>query len=752
MHETFPTTADDLTVAEAADALGTSPQTVRRLLRDGELGGRRQPWGSRFVWVPSRKGVREFLSQYGRLDGRRRGRPATGQPRGFPEITAPRASTSHGPGVAQARPVRRPWFLRPRGRATVVVAVLGLPLLLFYASAQILPRALWFDELGQLDVFRRIAAVKAELWLVVAGTVGPLVALNLFVALSRAGVARTRAGTLAVVAASLVVATSMASSAAGHWQTFLLWRHRQPFGVLDPMSGKDVGFFVFSLPFQLLASRLLLWLTAVAIASAALVYRARGALTLRPLGATYEAQAHLAVLAAAFLLVVAWRLRLERYVLELGQPSSTSTDSFAGARYVDVHVRSPGLVALSILSVVLALGCVVAPRLAQRGYRRRARLVIGVPAAGILVTLVSVVSWLLALVQRFAVDPNPLSSERPFIERSIAATRSALGLAGVEEHPYAPTGSLSAADVSRARSQLADVQVWDTRVLQARMRDLVTETPFYRPKTPTIDTVRGAGQRKLAVGSARELDLHRVGANSRSWANDHLAYTHGLGLPRFSATDIGPTGQPRLLDSGAGTGQPRIYFGDLPAKSPGWVLADTRRPEVDVPASGRAYHYTGPGGIRLSSGIERAVFALALGSKDLLISHDVTRQTRILLHRDVRDRLATLAPFIHWDDHPAPLAVDGRIVYVVDGYTTSTSYPYAARVALGGTSVSYARSAVRATVDAFSGRVELYRTDESDPIARAWAEAFPSLLHPPGAMPAWLRTRARYPVDLFKAQ
>ena len=407
--------------------------------------------------------------------------------------------------------------------------------------------------------------------------------------------------------------------------------------------------------------------------------------------------------------------------------------------------------ALSILSVVSALACVVAPRIARRGYRRRARWLIGVPAAGLLVALVSFGSWLPAVVQRFAVDPNPLLSEQPFIGRSIAATRNGLGLDGIDVHPYSPTGKLSAADVSQARSRLADVQVWDTRVLEARMRDLVTAASFYRPTKPTVDTVRVAGRRRLTVSSARELDLRRAG-NGGSWANDRLAYTHGIGLPRFSASEIQRNGQPRLLDAGLRNGQPRIYFGDLPPKSPEWVLANTRRPEVDVPGSGRGYHYTGPAGIPLSSGIARAVFALALGSRRLLISHDVTRESRILLHRDVRDRLATLAPFIHWDAHPAALAVDGRIVFMVDGYTTSAGYPYGERVALGGASVSYARSAVRATVDAFSGQVQLYLTDESDPIARAWAEAFPSLFHRPGAMPAWLRERARYPMDLFKAQ
>jgi uncharacterized membrane protein (UPF0182 family) len=721
-----PESGDDLTVAEAAAALETSPQTVRKLLRDGELRGRKQAWGSRFVWVPSRKGVDEFLSQHGRLEGRRRGRPP--------------------PAVRQ-----KPLFLGPRRLATVIVVVLGFPLLVFYVSAQILPDALWFHELGQLDVYRRIAAAKVELWLVTAGTVAVFMAANLVVATARAGVARTRAVVLEIGAGSVIAATFFAWSGARHWQAFLLWRHAQSFGVTDPISGKDVGFFVFSLPFELAVSNLVLWLIVVAAATVGLVYRAHGALRLRPLRVSYEAQVHLTALAATFLLLVAWRFRLERYVLELGQPSPRERDAFAGADYVDVHVRSPGLAALSIIAVVAALACVAAPRIAHSGRRRAACWSVAVPTAVLLVTLVSVGSWLPAIVQRFAVDPNPLLSEGPFLLRSIAATRSGLALDEIEAHPYSPK-TLRPADLWRARTGLANVGVWDPRVLEARMRDLVTAAPFYRPAKPTVDTVRVAGRRRLAVGSARELDLRRAGRDGRSWANERLAYTHGLGLPRYSATAITRNGQPRLLDAGLRTRQPRIYFGDLPHESPGWVLVDTRRPEVDVPGARRGYHYTGPAGIPLSNAIERAVFALALGSKKLLISHDLTRESRILLHRDVRDRLATLAPFIHWDTHPAALAVGGRIVFAVDGYTTSAGYPYAERVALGGAPVSYARSAVRATVDAFSGQVDLYLTDESDPIARAWAEAFPSLFQRPGAMPAWLRGRARYPIDLFKAQ
>ena len=720
-------TDDDLTVAEAAATLATTPQTVRKLLRDGELRGRKQPWGSRFVWVPSRKGLDEFLSQNGRLEGRRRGRPAP---------AAPRRSFSVG----------------PRGRATVIVLVLGVPLLVFYMSARILPDALWFHELGQLDVYRRIATVKAELWGLIAGTVTVFMAANVAIAAKRAGVARTPAVWLAIGAVSVIAATFFASSGARHWQGFLLWRHAQSFGVTDPISGKDVGFFVFSLPFELAVSKSMLWLITVAAVAVGLVYRAHGALRLRPLRATHEAQVHLAALAAAFLLVVAWRFRLERYVLELGQPPP-GNDAFAGADYVDVHVRSPGLAALSIIAVVVAFGCIAAPRIALSGHRRAACLSVAIPVAVLLVTLVSLGSWLPAVVQRFAVDPNPLLSERPFLERSIGATRGAFGLDKIEVHTYSPK-TLRPADVGRARARLADIAVWDTRVLQARMRDLVNATPYYRPQTPTVDNVRTNGRPHLTIASAQELDLRRVGRGGRSWASDRLTYTHGLGLPRYSQTDITRHGQPRLLDAGSRVRQPRIYFGELRANSPPWVLVNTRRPEADVPpaAGGAAYHYDGTAGTALSSWIKRAMFALHFKSTELMLSDDITSESRILLHRDVRDRLATLAPFIRWDAHPAPVALNGRIVFVAEGYTTSSTYPDAQRVELGGTPVSYARASVRATVDAFSGRVAMYLSGEPDPLARAWSQAFPTLLRPADEMPAQLRGRLRYPEDLFDAQ
>jgi uncharacterized membrane protein (UPF0182 family) len=781
--------ADDLTVLEAAEALGTTPQTVRALLRKGELRGRKRAWGSRYVWVPSREGVEAFLAEHGRLEGHpRRRAPAVAL-----EGTGPSAPGQH-PAQVVTEPDRaaRPFVLRVRGRATVVVVVLGVPLVAAYVWARLLPGALWFDELGQPDVFRGILRAKAEFYLLVAGTVAVFIGVNLGVAARPTANVPRRTRALGIAAASLVTGSLFATAVEGHWQTFLLWRHGQAFGVADPIYGKDVGFFVFSLPLALVISGLLLWLVAVAWFYVALVYNARGLLHFRPLRVTFSAEVHLSVLTAVFLLSLAWRLRLDRYRLELGQPSPHDSDSFAGADFVDFQVRLPGLTALTSAAVVLAVACVAAPFVARSGRVRGARLIVGVPGALLFLAVVLVGAAVPALVQRFVVDPSPLLREKPFLERSIGSTRLGLGLDTIVAENYTPTGSVNPADFPTVRKRLAEVPIWDRWLLEARMRQLVTETPYFSPEDPVLDIVRADGRRQLTIVSARELDLDPVRGNAATWFNDRLAYTHGLGLIRFSATDVEQGREPRLMDPGLGVDEPRIYFGQpqraqadavadggaadasnaqgdeegeeaprntVPAATSrtagsSWVLADTRRPEVDI-AGGvprAAYHYEGTGGVELSSRFRRAAFAVALGRKELLLSDDITSESRVLLHRDVTDRLQTLAPFIQWDSHAVPLTANGRVVFAVDGYTTSRSYPDAQLMDLGGVKVNYARATVRATVDAFSGQVEIYLVDPSEPIARAWAETFPTLFRVYDELPSNLRERLRYPADLFAAQ
>ena len=757
-----------LSVAEAAEALGTSPQTVRTLLRKGELAGEKRAWGSRYVWEVSSDGLDDFLSVHGRLDGHRRQarHPSEPDPDSFDALFQP------------APPDRRPFVLRPRGRATVVVVVLGVPLLAVFVAARVLPDALWFQELGQVDVYSRTVTAQLEFSLLVGLPSALFVAANLTLALRRTAILRTRPGVLALVAASLVTGSLFGSSVQQHWQVYLLWRHRKPFGVADPLHDKDIGFFVFTLPLERLLSGMLLWLVAVTLVYVALVHAARGQLTFRPVRVGFWAQVHIACLVAVVLVLVAWRLRLQQYELELGQASTADPQPFAGAGYVDVNVRSPGYALLAVLVLVLAVACAAAPFVARAGRLRSAKLAVAVPAALLGIAAVLVGGLVPALVQRLVVDPNPLLSEEPYLADSIAGTRAGLGLDAIDVQSYSPTGTISAADLPPIRERVGNVPVWDTWVLEARMRQLVSDPPFYRPGDATIDVARIDGRRQPTVVSARQLDLGQVPEGAETWSNDRLAFTHGLGRIQFSGTDIERTREPRLLDSGLGVREPRIYFGDLPeepasthgqyvsafltpttdmrlADSP-WVLVNTRRPEVDIPrADGEpraSYHYDGTGGIQITGWLRRAAFAFALGSTEMLLSNDITSESRLLLHRDVHDRLDALAPFIQWDSEVVPLTADGRIVFVVDGYTTSQDYPYAERVDLAGSRVSYARASVRATVDAFSGRIDLYLAADADPVARAWAEIFPDLFRPDDEFPLALRHRVRYPPDLFAAQ
>lgn len=773
-----------LTVSEAARILGTSPQTVRTLLRNSQLQGTKRAWGSRYVWEVNGESLEAFLRQYGRLDGGRRrtkAAPAAVEPpvgqRPVPvasPLAAPDVDSEGGFDVEEP-PDLRPLLLRPRGRATVMVIVIGVPLLGAYLVARTLPGLLWFREVGQEEVFVRTVLAQLEFRLAVLVPVALAVRVNLVVALRGMAPIYRPVSWVVTLLVPLMIGGAFATAAAGHWQVFLLWQHRQTFGIADPVHGKDVGFFVFTLPFELLVVDLLLWLVVVTALAVVVVYVVRGRLSWRPRRAAFGVQQHLAVLAAAFLLVVSWRLHLEQYLLELHQPAPTDPDAFAGADYVDVHVRLPGLTNLSVFALALAAGCLVAPMLARRGRPRQARLLVTGPlvvlAGAVLVAVVAP-----AVVQRFVVDPNPLLREHPYVAQSIAGTRAGLGLDRLDTRTYARTHRFTAADFADLSSRLRNVQTWDSDLLGSRMQQLVTDTPYFRPEDQALDVVTVAGRPRPTVVGTRELDLEKVRDEGGTWANNRLAYTHGSGLIRFSATETGEDRGPRLLDAGGELSQPRIYFGDFagvdatPAASvvpttpaqavsvqdASWVLVDTRRPEVDSVSARAAgdteYHYTGSGGILLSSWLRRAAFAFALGSKQLLLSDDITPESRILLHRDVHDRLHRLAPFITWDANAVPLTSDGHIEFVVDGYTTSSSYPFAQRFDLGGTSINYARAAVRATINAFSGEVRLYLVDPDDPIARAWDAVFPSLFLPAESMPAALRDRVRYPSELFAAQ
>jgi uncharacterized membrane protein (UPF0182 family) len=672
--------------------------------------------------------------------------------------------------VAQPRPVPRStgrWWWRPRVRSALIVGVLLLITLAARTAAHLETDWMWFNELGQERVFWKVLSIK---WLAGSGTgvATTIILLANFWVVARsappgaglpAGTSSARvlrrivpwACVAIAVAAGFVVGRSVVL---GSWQQLALWSHRQEFGVVDPLFHRDIGFFVFSLPLYRKVAEWLLVTGALALAMAVLGHVATGAIRLKPppISATRRAHAHVLVLTAVLLAGLAASHWLAQYTLELSRANRT----VPGAGYTEVHVLLPWLRVLVVVALAGALMMVVAA--VRRSWTLPAIALVLVAAAELVNPAV-----LPSVVQRLVVDPQTLSRERPYLTHSLRFTQLAYGLDHVAERPLPANAAITSGDLRANRDVLKNIQLWDTDVLRPQIDQQQSIGSYYAFPGTTVDRYRQGNRVRAIIVAQRELDINRLDPSGRTWANDHLAYTHGYGLVAAPAGGLGPAGQPKFVTSEFGAGhaptrvrQPRIYYGVQPRGAQPWVIVGTRRAEIEKPLPGNTpepeYHYGGSGGIRLGGFLRRSVFALRFGELNLALSHTVNGDSRILLHRDVGERLRTLAPFLVWEKHPEVLVVDGRVLFLAHGYTTSSSFPYSARTTLGGHTVNYARGAVVATVDAYSGRVRAYAVDDADPVLRAWRGVFPTLFTPGERMPPSIRAHLRYPRELFDAQ
>jgi uncharacterized membrane protein (UPF0182 family) len=665
---------------------------------------------------------------------------------------------------------RRPWWWQPRLRAALALGALGVAAVLARLAAHLETEAMWFHELGQDRVFWTLFVAR---WLAGSltglGTTAVLLVNFWFAERTAPAEGRLPGGRRArkrlrrillsvqlVVSAGAGLAVSRAVVLAD-WQHMLLWLHRRDFGVTDPLFHKDVGFFVFSLPLYENVARWLLMTTAIALACAFATHAATGAIQTKPapISATRAAHAHVLGLGALLLVLVAWQHRLSQFALELPRPGET----VPGAGYTAVHVE------LAWLKVLVVVTLAAAAMLAFAAVRRSW----SVPAVALAMMAVAELvnpAVLPSVVQRFVVEPQTLSRERPYLAHTLALTRRAYGLDRVADLPVPATAAISNGELRANRDAIQNIQLWDTAVLRPEIAQQQAIGSYYGFPKITVDRYQRGGKAEGMIVAERELDLSRLDPSGRTWANDRLAYTHGYGLVAVPAGDAGvdDQGKPRFVTSEFAAGrppaelrEPRVYFGVQPRRAQPWVIVQSRRREVEKPLAGDSrqpdYHYSGRAGISMSSPVRRALFALRFGDLNLLLSETLGAHPRILLHRDVGERLRSLAPFVHFERRPEVIVVDGRIMFLAHGYTTSDSYPYAARIrALGGTELNYLRASVVATVDAFSGAVTMYPTDTDDPIMGAWQAAFPTLFTPVERMPADVRTHLRYPRELFDAQ
>jgi len=653
---------------------------------------------------------------------------------------------------------RRPGWLIPTALFAFIV------LILWPALASVYTTWLWFSQLGFQKVFATTLTTK--LWLgLVTGVISVVVLLvNLRIAQRfcpelpvpegyfEIEGERIPAPSFARIVARLAIPVSLflgflfAVSGWNSWESYLRFRHQTAFGQIDPIFQRDISFYVFTLP---LLESIVDWLFTLLIATlvgTALVYgtRAIEVLGKRQLKFTLGKgpRNHLLILLALVCFVVA----CESY-LKLPNLLFSNEGAVSGATYTDLHLRMP-FIRLEIVTAIIAGLLALANCL-----RDKVRLVwIGVALHVVVLLLGAVIP---SIFQRLSVSPNELVKETPYIEHNIAATRQAFALDRIEERELSGDLALTAEDIQQNRRTISNIRLWDQKPLLDTFAQIQEIRTYYEFQSVDNDryTINGLPQQVML--SARELSAASL--PNRNWINERLTFTHGYGLTLGPVDQVTPEGLPLLLIKNIppvssipslNVTRPEIYFGELTDE---YVYVKTRAKEFDYPAGEQNVFatYQGEGGIDIGSYWRRILFATKLGDSKLLLSNDLTSESRVLLYRSVRERLSIIAPFLRYDSDPYLIISEGRLFWMSDAYTVTDRYPYSQPTS---GEINYIRNSVKAVIDAYNGSVSFYVADEKDPLILTYARIFPGTFKPLSEMPADLRSHMRYPEDIFRIQ
>ncbi|MCW4458112.1 UPF0182 family protein [Microbacterium sp. MPKO10] len=554
-------------------------------------------------------------------------------------------------------------------------------------------------------------------------------------------------------------------SAATSWQTVLMWLNATPTGKTDPQFGLDVSFYLFQLPFyrEVLAFASAVVLLALICTIAVTFLYGSIQLMGRELRISKAARIQIAVLAGVYLVIQAVSVWVDQY-LTLTETGTLIT----GASYTDVHATIPTRAILAGIALFVAILFFVT------AFIGRWRL----PIVGTALLLVSALligtayPW---VIQRFQVEPNERALEQPYIERNIDMTRDAFGVSDVKEVEYDATTDAEPGALRSDAETTASIRIIDPDLISATVTQLERFKTYYKfQEELDVDRYTIDGEVQDAVVAVREMNQSGV-KDDLSWFNSSLVYTHGYGLVAAYGNQRSSDGEPVFMQSGIpstgvlGDFEPRVYFGeDSPTYSIVGGSTGGKDVELDYPSgeSGETYTtFDGDGGPKLDNVFNKLVYALKFQSEQIFLSDNVTEDSQILYDRDPRQRVQKVAPYLTLDSDVYPSVVDGRIVWIVDGYTTSNSFPYSKTTSLSSAisnedgnqsflldDINYMRNSVKATVDAYDGSVTLYAWDDKDPILQTWQKIFPSTVKPISEMDGDLLSHVRYPEDLFKVQ
>ncbi|MEU8610180.1 UPF0182 family protein [Actinoplanes sp. NPDC048791] len=689
-----------------------------------------------------------------------------------------------------------------RGRVTVGVLV-GVFLLftLLGWGIDAYTDYLWYDEVDFTGVFTGVLVTRLLLFLAIGLLMALVIAANLYLAYRLRPLLRPhsaeqatleryrmviqpRLGTWITIIA-VVIGFFAGLSAQSRWKDWMLFQNSQPFGVRDPEHNVDVGFYIFEYPLWRYVLGVGFTTIVLSVLGALAVHYIFGGVRLQGVGdrMTAAARAHLTTLVAFFVLLKAVAYILDQRALLLEQHVSPG---LYGAGYTDVNALLPAKEILAYISIVVAIAIVVFSNAVMRNL-----VWPGVSLALLAISAVAIGGIYPLAVQNFQVKPSLADKEAPYIARSIEATRAAFGIAGTEIRPYAASTTVPpatlASDTSAQNVRLIDPQlVSEAYTQQQQVRGFYD----FGPKLDVDRYTLTNNKPQDYVVGVREINDNALTTQQQNWLNRHTVFTHGYGMVAAPANQVVCGGLPYFVSGflgddqqpGCASGseeikvdQPRVYFGEQSTEYAIVGQADANkktefdRPQPDNNNAEERYTYEGTGGVPIGSFFRRLVFAIKNTESNFLLSDAVNKDSRLMYVRDPRSRVEKVAPFLTIDGDPYPAVVDGRIKWILDGYTTAATYPYAQRinlqeettdeltnrgtVALARDNINYMRNSVKATVDAYDGTVTLYEFDEQDPVLKAWNKAFGGkLITPKAQTPASLAAHFRYPADMFKVQ
>ena len=684
-------------------------------------------------------------------------------------------------------PRRNPGERRRIGALPLTVIILTVLAVVLVSLSGFYVDYLWFRSVEYSEVWTKLLTTRASLFILFGLFTSLIIVSNILIAYKRRPVyvptaleadnlERYRAQIepikrAAIIGIAIAIFYFAGTAGSRFWELWMLYRNATPFGVTDPQFNRDISFFMFTLPFwQALVGWAISTLILATIAATAIHYIYGG---IRPQvredRTTVTARVQLSILLGAIVAIKAVAYWLDRFAL-----STSDQGIITGLTFTDVNAVLPAksiLVGIAAICSLLFFANII----------RRSWVL---PAAGL--ALLGLSSFLIAgvypaLIQQFQVKPSESSKEAPYIQRNIESTRAAYGLDKVEIKEYEATTRTSAGQLAKDVDSISNIRLMDPNVLSATFRQLQQIKPYYTfNESLDIDRYMVDGKMRDMVIAIRELNID--GNPNRNWINDHLVYTHGFGLvgaygntqdvdgkPVFTVGDIPPKGV-------LGDFEPRIYFGEnnpeysIIGGAKGSEPIEFDYPDDASPNGQKNYTYTGKGGVPMGSLFSRLLFAIHYQEQRILLSNLINADSKIIFNRVPRERVAKVAPWLKIDGDPYPAIVDGRVQWIIDGYTTSAGYPYSRTVDVSGATtdalninnnpltavpnskINYIRNSVKATVDAYDGTVTLYAWDEKDPLLKTWMKAFPGVVKAKSEMSEGLISHVRYPEDIFRVQ